>query len=124
MRRIDGGLFQVRGDIDDLTHGFILHPFACALALLAGFASVGGVIGSLIGSILASIAWLLTLAVLIVDFVVFTVSFDGIRHCVRLPLTQECRSMSRTTSSRIDQGRLRISAWGCGLVRQLLSSCS
>jgi hypothetical protein len=80
MRRIDGYRFQTRGDIDDLTHGFVLHPIASALAFIAGFASAGGVIGSLIGCVIATLAWLLTLAVLIVDFVVFTVSLAALIH--------------------------------------------
>lgn len=48
----------------------VLHPVACGLAFLAFLASLGAsVIGSLCAALISSVAWLVTLVVLITDFV-------------------------------------------------------
>ncbi|KAK5019808.1 hypothetical protein BJ546DRAFT_598506 [Cryomyces antarcticus] len=57
-----------------LTRAMILHPIACGLAFLAFFLSLGaGVIGSLTGALVAFVAWVLTLAVMAIDFSLFGV---------------------------------------------------
>ncbi|TKA64358.1 hypothetical protein B0A49_07386 [Cryomyces minteri] len=59
---------------DGLTRAMILHPIACGLAFLAFFLSLGaGVIGSLLGALVAFVAWVLTLAVMAIDFALFGV---------------------------------------------------
>lgn len=71
---------------DALTRVMILHPIACGLAFLAFLTGVGASwIGSICASILAAIAWLVTLVVLITDFVAWgivkkKVNDDGTSH--------------------------------------------
>jgi hypothetical protein len=53
-----------------LTRVMVLHPVACGLAFLAFLASLGAsIIGSLCAALMSSVAWLVTLVVLITDFV-------------------------------------------------------
>jgi hypothetical protein len=51
-----------------------LHPVASGLAFIAGLCAIGGWLGSLIGTIIAILAWIITLVVMVIDFVVFGVS--------------------------------------------------
>jgi len=73
MATIDGVESGIVGThvADSLTNAFILHPIACGLAFIAALCALGGAIGSLIGSFIAVIAWILTLVVMVIDFVVF-----------------------------------------------------
>ncbi|OBT81115.1 hypothetical protein VE02_10305 [Pseudogymnoascus sp. 03VT05] len=55
---------------DALTRVMVLHPVACGLAFLAFLASLGAsIFGSLCAALISSVAWLVTLVVLITDFV-------------------------------------------------------
>ncbi|OBT64398.1 hypothetical protein VE03_05711 [Pseudogymnoascus sp. 23342-1-I1] len=55
---------------DALTRVMVLHPVACGLAFLGFLASLGAsIFGSLCAALLSSVAWLVTLVVLITDFV-------------------------------------------------------
>ena len=62
--------------IKGATHLFVLHPIAFAITLIA-FASscTTGAAGSIAGSLFAFFAWFLTLFLIIVDAIVFAVSF-------------------------------------------------
>jgi len=75
MSAIDGTSFSRAGThtADGLTNAFVLHPVACGLAFIAALCSLGGAFGSLIGSIIAVIAWMITLVVMVIDFVAFGV---------------------------------------------------
>ena len=75
MSQIDGTRFSIVGThtADDLTNAFILHPIACGLAFIAGLFAIGGFVGSLVGTFVAVIAWVLTLVVMVIDFVAFGV---------------------------------------------------
>jgi hypothetical protein len=75
MASIDGGSFSVVGThvADDLTNAFILHPIACGLAFIAALFALGGAIGSLVGTLVAVVAWIITLVVMVFDFVAFGV---------------------------------------------------
>jgi hypothetical protein len=55
-----------------LTRVMILHPIACGLAFIAFLLALGsGVCGAVFASIVAAIAWLITLVVMVTDFVLF-----------------------------------------------------
>jgi len=73
MEGIDHTTFSRSGrdSTDALTNAFILHPVACGLAFIAGLVALGGAIGGLIGTMIAAVAWLITLAVMAIDFAVF-----------------------------------------------------
>jgi len=73
MAEIDGTSFSRIGTntADDLTKAFVLHPVACGLAFIAAFCAIGGVIGSLVGTTIAVVAWIITLVVMVIDFVAF-----------------------------------------------------
>jgi len=75
MSEIDGTTFSRVGTAtaDGLTNAFILHPIACGLAFLAGLCAIGGWIGSLIATMIAVLAWIITLVVMVIDFIVFGV---------------------------------------------------
>lgn len=61
-----------RHTVDGLTHALVLHPIACAIAFFAFLVSCGaGMPSSLLGALIAAIAWILTLVVMIIDFVIF-----------------------------------------------------
>ena len=80
MSQIDGTTFSLIGThtADDLTNAFILHPIACGLAFIAGLCAIGGFVGSLIATFIAVIAWVLTLVVMVIDFVAFGVRFISV----------------------------------------------
>jgi hypothetical protein len=63
---------------DALTNAFVLHPVACSLAFIAGLVALGGVIGGLIGTLIAAVAWIITLVVMVIDFVAFGVSDSSV----------------------------------------------
>jgi uncharacterized membrane protein len=55
-----------------LTRVMILHPIACGLAFIAFLLALGsGVCGAVFASMVAAIAWLVTLVVMVTDFVLF-----------------------------------------------------
>jgi len=55
-----------------LTRVMILHPIACGLAFIAFLLALGaGVCGAIFASMVAAIAWLVTLVVMVTDFVLF-----------------------------------------------------
>ena len=59
-----------RDTADALTRVMILHPIAAAFAFLAFITAIGAsFIGSLCAALISAVAWLVTLVVLITDFV-------------------------------------------------------
>jgi len=55
-----------------LTRVMILHPVACALAFIAFLFALGaGFCGAIFASMIAAVAWLVTLVVMVTDFVLF-----------------------------------------------------
>jgi len=55
-----------------LTRVMILHPIACGVAFIAFLLALGsGVCGAIFASMAAAIAWLITLVVMVTDFVLF-----------------------------------------------------
>jgi len=55
-----------------LTRVMVLHPVACGLAFIAFLLALGsGVCGAVFASMVAAIAWLVTLVVMVTDFVLF-----------------------------------------------------
>jgi len=55
-----------------LTRVMVLHPVACGLAFIAFLLALGaGVCGALLASMVAAITWLVTLVVMVTDFVLF-----------------------------------------------------
>ena len=76
MSQIDGSGFNTdhTHTVDALTNAFVLHPVACALAFIAGIVAFGGFLGSLVGVLVALVAWIITVAVMAIDFAVFGVS--------------------------------------------------
>jgi len=64
---------------DALTRVMILHPIACAVAFIAFFFALGaGICGSVFAALIASIAWIITLIVLITDFVSWGIVRDKV----------------------------------------------
>jgi hypothetical protein len=55
-----------------LTRVMILHPVACGLAFIAFLFALGaGICGAIFASMVAAIAWIVTLVVMVTDFVLF-----------------------------------------------------
>jgi hypothetical protein len=55
-----------------LTRVMILHPVACGLAFIAFLLALGaGFCGALLASMVAAVTWLVTLVVMVTDFVLF-----------------------------------------------------
>ena len=75
MAEIDHTTFGRAGTVtaDSLTNAFVLHPVACGLAFIAAICAIGGVIGGLISTMIAILAWLISLAVMAIDFAAFGV---------------------------------------------------
>lgn len=74
MEQIDGVSYPSASTdtADRLAHAMILHPIACGFAFIAFFfALITGKTSSMISILVAAFAWLLTLIVLITDFVSF-----------------------------------------------------
>jgi len=75
MAEIDHTAFSRAGTVtaDSLTNAFVLHPVACGLAFIAAICAIGGVLGGLISTMIAILAWLISLAVMAIDFAAFGV---------------------------------------------------
>jgi len=75
MAEIDHTTFSRAGTVtaDSLTNAFVLHPVACGLAFIAAICAIGGVLGGLISTMIAILAWLISLAVMAIDFAAFGV---------------------------------------------------
>ena len=57
-----------------LTKAMVLHPIATGLNFIAFMLALGaGVVGSLLASLVAALAFLVTLVILIIDFVLFSI---------------------------------------------------
>jgi len=57
-----------------LTKAMVLHPIATGLNFIAFALALGaGVVGSLLASLVAALAFLVTLVILIIDFVLFSI---------------------------------------------------
>lgn len=57
-----------------LTRAMVLHPIACGLNFIAFLLSLGaGVLGSLLASVVALLAFIVTVAIMIIDFVLFSI---------------------------------------------------
>jgi len=55
-----------------LTRVMVLHPVACGLAFIAFLLALGsGVCGALLAAMVAAVAWVVTLVVMVTDFVLF-----------------------------------------------------
>lgn len=55
-----------------LTKAMILHPIACGLDFIAFMLALGaGMFGSLLASLVAALAFIVTLVILIIDFILF-----------------------------------------------------
>jgi len=76
MARTEGTQFsQYAADTTRaLTKVMVLHPIACAMCFIAFLLSLGaGVVGSFLASVVALLAFLVTVVVLITDFVLFSI---------------------------------------------------
>lgn len=57
-----------------LTKAMILHPISCGLNFIAFLLALGsGVVGSLLASMVALLAFIVTVAIMIIDFVLFSI---------------------------------------------------
>ena len=57
-----------------LTKAMILHPIACGMNFIAFLLALGaGVVGSLLASVVALLAFIVTVAIMIIDFVLFSI---------------------------------------------------
>jgi Na+/serine symporter len=57
-----------------LTKAMVLHPVACGLNFIAFMLALGaGVVGSLLASLVAAVAFIVTLVIMIIDFVLFSI---------------------------------------------------
>jgi uncharacterized membrane protein len=57
-----------------LTKAMVLHPIACGINFIAFMLALGaGMVGSLLASLVAALAFLVTLVILIIDFVLFSI---------------------------------------------------
>jgi len=74
MNQVDGTQFSdyATRTTRDLTKAMILHPIACGLNFIAFMLALGaGLVGSLLASLVAALAFLVTVVILIIDFVMF-----------------------------------------------------
>jgi Na+/H+-dicarboxylate symporter len=74
MASIDGtGFSTVSGDTaKGLTRVMVLHPVACGVAFIAFLLALGsGFIGALLAAVVSAVAWIVSLVVLVTDFVAF-----------------------------------------------------
>jgi uncharacterized membrane protein len=74
MTTIDHTTFSTAAEDSSkaLTRVMILHPIACALAFIAFLFALGaGFCGAIFASMIAAVAWLVTLVVMVTDFVLF-----------------------------------------------------
>jgi len=64
---------------DGLTRVMILHPVACGLAFIAFLFALGaGICGALFASLIAAVAWVITLVVMVTDFVAWGIVKDKV----------------------------------------------
>jgi uncharacterized membrane protein len=64
---------------DGLTRVQILHPIACGIAFIAFLSSLGAsILGALAASLLAALAWIITLVVMVTDFVAWGIVKDKV----------------------------------------------
>lgn len=76
MNQVDGTQFSDYSTrtTRSLTKAMVLHPIACGLNFVAFMLALGaGVVGSLLASLVAALAFLVTLVILIIDFVMFSI---------------------------------------------------
>jgi hypothetical protein len=76
MRTIEGTSFSnyAENTTKALTKAMILHPIACGLNFIAFLLALGaGWVGSLLASLVAALAFIVTLVVMILDFVAFSI---------------------------------------------------
>jgi len=76
MNQVDGTQFSdyATRTTRSLTKAMVLHPIACGLNFIAFMLALGaGVVGSLFASLVAALAFLVTLVILIIDFVMFSI---------------------------------------------------
>jgi heme/copper-type cytochrome/quinol oxidase subunit 2 len=64
---------------DSLTRVQILHPVACAIAFIAFLFALGaGICGSILSALVSMLAWIITLVVLITDFISWGIVKDKV----------------------------------------------
>jgi uncharacterized membrane protein len=93
MAVIEGDSFSTAsGDTASrLTKVMVLHPIVCGIAFLAFLTSLGaGVRGSLLASLISALAWLLSVVVLAMDFVLFGI----VRYNVNTDFTDSVANYS------------------------------
>jgi len=74
MIQVEGTKFSTaaRNTVDGLAKVMVLHPICCGLAFIAFLLNLGaGIVGGLFATAVALITWILTLVVLVTDFVSF-----------------------------------------------------
>lgn len=74
MAQIDGTQFSVASEdtTKALTRVMVLHPVACGMAFIAFLLALGsGVCGALLASIVSALTFIVTLVVMVCDFVLF-----------------------------------------------------
>jgi hypothetical protein len=74
MSQIDGTTFSTAATDSSkaLTRVMILHPIACGVAFIAFLLALGsGFCGAILAAAVAAVAWLITLVVMVTDFVLF-----------------------------------------------------
>jgi len=74
MSEIDGTQFTTAATDSSkaLTRVMILHPIACGVAFIAFLLALGsGFCGAILAAMVAAVAWLITLVVMVTDFVLF-----------------------------------------------------
>ena len=118
MSEVDGKGFDrvASATADGLTNAMILHPIACGVAFIAFLLSVGaGVVGSLLGAAVAALAWLITLVVMVIDFVLFGVSRHWFPDVIGMSHLLTCLARSsRITSTPMARAPTRTSPSACG----------
>ncbi|KAK3325476.1 SUR7/PalI family-domain-containing protein [Apodospora peruviana] len=77
VRGVDGKGFESNDaakTVRSLTKAMVLHPIACGLNFIAFMLALGaGMVGSLLASLVAMLAFLTTVVIMIIDFVMFSI---------------------------------------------------
>ncbi|KAJ4407124.1 hypothetical protein N0V85_004414 [Neurospora sp. IMI 360204] len=76
MRTIEGIYFSnyAENTTKALTKAMILHPIACGLNFIAFLLALGaGLVGSFLASLVAALAFIVTVVIMILDFVTFSI---------------------------------------------------
>ncbi|KAK3491409.1 SUR7/PalI family-domain-containing protein [Neurospora crassa] len=76
MRMIEGTSFSNYAErtTKALTKAMILHPIACGLNFIAFLLALGaGLVGSFLASLVAALAFIVTVVIMIIDFVTFSI---------------------------------------------------